>query len=649
MSNCSSTASASHRLPTPSIFDLADQFRAKRNAVPSVLATPAQSITGTATTAAVSFNADPQPAANEPIEWKADAWLSAFNAALDADDSDQQDALAAIASQAMEDAQQRGDVDRVRSISAAAAEARNARDESQQQAEDEAQPPLVPNIEVPFGTSATVLPLTSVSAGRHVTSQPTDRLPKAGDIDLESREILRYISEDFVLLASGGKVVAYHIESGDTFCKEGLRQYCAKHYGGIQILTADKDGNTTWKQAPAGDVWWQWNEPDRRVVRRIVMEPTSKAAFQDADDCPDVFNRWHQLKETMAERNPSATADDIAILVNHLMYLAGGDVVGVTFFLCWLAQLYQTPEIKMPTAVLLYSQQGRVGKNLLGRLISKVFGAPLVLTSGSSKILTSKFNDSILHKRIIFINEVRIGPKDKDAVEEFKNTISEPTMQFEGKGVASKEIKNIAHYIITSNHGDALPLMEKDGRIAVLRCLADRQSDQYYKELIDWIDGPGAPALANVLANWEFPSDWDAHAPVPQTDAARAMQKAARGHGINWLEERIAGREGPFAKQLVRCQSIFIQLAGVPTYESTMKAYGISPQTLPGMLVKLGFRQLFKPDKEGKPSTNPNRKCWCSDNPDWWDQRPDTVWTDYIKDGIAPEGMPPFEGEDDEN
>ncbi|MFW9087531.1 primase-helicase family protein [Pseudomonas sp. P2758] len=646
MSNYSSTASASLRLP-PSIFDLAAQFQAKRNVAPSALTMAGQSVTATATTSAITFAADPQPAANEAVVWDAEAWLSAFDLALATDDGDQQDALAVHAKQAMEDAQRRGDKVCVQSIQSAAKQARTAREDSLQQTEDDVQEGPVPNVEAPFGTNAASLLVAPVGQSQQVTPQPSGRQPKTGDIDLESREILRYISEDFVLLTSGGKVVAYHIESGDTFCKEGMRQHCAKHYGSIQILAADKDGSMAWKQAPAGDVWWQWNEPDRRVVRRIVMEPTSKAAFQDADDCPDVFNRWHQLKITMAERNPAATAQDVTILTNHLMYLAGGDVVGVTFFLCWLAQLYQTPEIKMPTAVLLYSQQGRVGKNLLGRLISKVFGAPLVLTSGSSKILTSKFNDSILHKRIIFINEVRIGPKDKDAVEEFKNTISEPTMQFEGKGVASKEIKNIAHYIITSNHADALPLMEKDGRIAVLRCLAERQSDQYYKDLIDWIDGPGAPALAQVLATWVFPKDWDPYAPVPQTEAARAMQKAARGHGIYWLEERVAGREGPFAKQIVRCQSIFIQLAAIPTYESTMKAYGISPQTLPGMLSKLGFKQLFKPDKEGRPSTNPNRKCWCSDNPDWWDQRPDTVWTDYIKDGIAPEGMPPFESDND--
>ena len=223
------------------------------------------------------------------------------------------------------------------------------------------------------------------------------------NIDHESREILKYISEDFVMLATAGKVVAYHIESGDELGKEGFKQYCAKHYGDVLIsLPPDKDGNVVEKRAPAGDIWWEWNEPDRRVVRRIVMEPTSKG---EGDDNPEVFNRWHVLKHTMAERNPKATAADIAILANHLMYLSGGDVVGVTYFLCWLAQLYQKPEIKIPTAILLYSKNGRVGKNLLQRLISKVFGKPLV-ASCTGKVLQSNFMDAIEHKRIIFINEL---------------------------------------------------------------------------------------------------------------------------------------------------------------------------------------------------------------------------------------------------
>lgn len=437
------------------------------------------------------------------------------------------------------------------------------------------------------------------------------------NIDHESREILKYISEDFVMLASGSKLVAYHIQSGDELAKEGFQKYCAKHYGDVMILMPDdKDGKPVDpKRVPAGDIWWEWNDPARRVVRRVVMEPTS---LPELDDNPETFNRWHMLKHTMAERNTSATADDIAILANHLMYLSGGDVVGVTYFLCWLAQLYQTPEIKIPTAILLYSKYGRVGKNLLQRLISKVFGKPLV-ASCTGKVLQSNFMDAIEHKRIIFINELARSEK-VDGYENFKSQVSEEDTQFEGKGRASREIRNIAHYIITTNHGDALPLMEKDGRIAVLRCLDPRKDDEYYKELVAWIDGPGAGALAQILATWRFPADWDAYAPTPQTAAARAMQEESRGALVCLLDELIEEGMAPFDKDIGRINDLIPQLD--TAYSALLRGAKLNNRSLPAALERIGHFQLpmlnyYAADGE--------RKCtrvWCWRNREKWEAMP---------------------------
>lgn len=431
-------------------------------------------------------------------------------------------------------------------------------------------------------------------------------------IDHESREILRYISEDFVMYAAGGKLVAYHIESGDELGKEGFKQYCAKHYGDVLITIPGKNEGDpgTEKRMPAGDIWWEWNEPDRRVVRRIVMEPTS---LPESDDNPETFNRWHILKHTMADRDTTATAADIAILANHLMYLSGGDVVGVTYFLCWLAQLYQKPEIKIPTAICLYSKHGRVGKNLLQRLISKVFGMPLV-ASCTGKMLQSNFMDAIEHKRIIFINELARSDK-ADGYENFKSQISEEYTQFEGKGRASREIRNIAHYIVTTNHDDALPLMENDGRIAVLRCLDARQDDDYYKQLVAWIDGPGAPALAQILATWRFPADWDAYAPVPQTAAAKSMQKAARGPLVCLLEELIEDGQAPFDKDIGRIMDLIPQLD--TAYSAILRGTKLNGRTLPGALERLGYSQMkminYMVGGEWKAT-----RVWCWRNQEKW-------------------------------
>lgn len=383
----------------------------------------------------------------------------------------------------------------------------------------------------------------------------TDKSEKATPIttiDAESKEILRYISEDFVLLTAGSRSMAYHIESGDQIGKEGFIQYCAKHYG--EVLFVDSAGNQV-DRASSGQIWWAWNDPSRRVVKSIVMEPTSKPEHEGD---PTAYNRWYTLKKTMAEPNYAATQEDIALLVDHLMFISDGDEVAVMYFLCWLAQLYQFPETKIPVAVLMYSRVGGVGKNLIQRLLTKVFGKPLV-TGCTGKMLQSNFMDAIEHRRMVFINEVAKTEK-ADGYENLKSQISEESVSFEGKGRAAREIKNIAHYIITTNNLDALPLMQGDRRIAVLMCDSVPKSTTYYEKLVAWIDGPGAPALANVLRCWEFPESWNPYAPAPQTDAARIMQRESRGalHAI--VEELIEGHRAPFDRDLVTINAACLAL-----------------------------------------------------------------------------------------
>lgn len=428
-------------------------------------------------------------------------------------------------------------------------------------------------------------------------------------IDSESRELLTYISEDFVMLGGASSLVAFHIESGDKLSKEAFTQYCAKHYG--DVIFVDDDGKEV-ERVSSGQIWWAWNDPMRRVVKSVVMEPTT---VPEHDGDPTAYNRWYTLKKTMAEPNYSATQEDILPLLEHLMFISDGDEVVVLYFLNWLATLYQFPGVKIPVAVLMYSKFGGVGKNLIQRLISKVFGKPLV-AGVSGKRLQSNFMDAIEHKRIIFINELAKTEK-ADGYEDFKTQVSEEETQFEGKGRAAREIRNIAHYIITTNNIDALPMMQGDRRIAVLMCEARPRDAAYYEKLVEWIDGPGAPALANVLRTWEFPENWNPHAPAPQTAAARMMQRESRGNLDLLLEELIEEHIPPFDKDCGKVMDLNLQLSTL--YGSNLlKNVALNNRTLPKALAKIdGAVQLhitYRRD-DGTPTT---ARLWCWRNTEKW-------------------------------
>lgn len=411
------------------------------------------------------------------------------------------------------------------------------------------------------------------------------------NIDAESREILRYISQDFVMLTAGSREMAYHIDSGDLIGQKGFIKYCSKHYGDLVIIL--DDGKE--ERAASGAIWWSWEDPMQRVARRLVMEPTSKS---EAEDNPEVFNLWHQRKKTMCPPDLDATIDDIAPLLDHLMYISDGDQVVVMYFLNWLATLYKTPEVKIPTAILMYSKFGGVGKSMLYKLLAAVFGKCMV-GNCSGRALTKSFDDVTEHKRILMINEMARAEKN-DGYENFKNMISEEDTSFEGKGRAAKDIRNITHYIVTTNNLGALPLMQGDRRIAVFMCNAERRPDAYYVELAKWMDGPGPALLAGVLAQWQFPADWNPYAPVPQTEAAKQMQREARGNLTVLIEDLIAERRPPFDRDFGRVMDLNMQLNTLYA-NSLLRGIALNNRTLPHSLAVVGAvtRVIFYVDKDG--------------------------------------------------
>lgn len=399
------------------------------------------------------------------------------------------------------------------------------------------------------GTTTQAEPVQAAARPTPVQSAPAPSADsgKGLHIDTESREILRYISQDFVLLGAQGKEVAYHIESGDMLNQKFFVKYCTKHYGDITIVNADGKE----ERAASGAIWWTWNDPMQRVVRRLVMEPTSKS---EEEDNPEVFNLWYQRKKTMVAPDMTATFEDIKPLTDHLMYISDGDRVVVMFFLNWLATLYLRPDIKIPSGILMYSKKNGVGKSMLWHLLAAVFG-PIMVGSCSGRALTKSFDDVTEHKRILMINEMARSEK-ADGYENFKNMISEEQVSFEGKGRAARDIVNITHYIVTTNNLDALPLMQGDRRIAVFMCNAEPKSDDYYTRLRAWMENEGPALVAGVLAQWKFDADWNPYAPVPQTEAAKTLQNASQGTLYIKLLEMKEARQPPFDKDAFTADQI---------------------------------------------------------------------------------------------
>lgn len=377
---------------------------------------------------------------------------------------------------------------------------------------------------------------------------------KAGGFTPESWALLEDVSRDFVFVSAGRTAYAYERATGIEHGDKGFAQVVRNRYGVITLVDAEGKEQT----ASLGKTWWENEFSHKRIITKIVMEPTGWSACEDAERRPNILNLWHIHKQAMAAPDMTAKHEDIAPLLEHLMYIADGDEVVVAYFLCWLAQLYQTPEIKIPSAILMYSKYGGVGKSMLFKLLAAVFGHSMV-GNCSGRALTKSFDDVTENKRLLMINEVAKSEK-ADGYEHFKNMISEEQTSFEGKGRAAKDIVNITHFIITTNNLDALPLMQGDRRIAVFMCNAEPKPADYYVRMHAWMAGPGPSLVAGVLAQWQFPANWNPHAPVPQTDATRTLQDAAQGGLHELVKELVEDFRPPFDRDLIAIDSAVVQL-----------------------------------------------------------------------------------------
>lgn len=421
-----------------------------------------------------------------------------------------------------------------------------------------------------------------------------------------SLPILHKLSQDFVLLVEKGGVYAYHIATGSRMTRDGLVTYSGKHYGNVEMMDTS---NNQIVSKNSGNIWWDWDHVSRRVVREVVMCPTN----EPEDPHSDILNRWYVLKKEMAIPDPNATMASIQPLVDHLLYISDNDYKGVFYFLCWLAELWRNPDVKIPTAIMLYSKNGRVGKSMLAELLAYVFGESMVKSIAGSK-LYANFDDAMDGQRIIVLNELSRADK-ADRYETFKSLISEIKMEFEGKGKGSNYRRNCLHWIITTNNADCIPMMAGDGRILVLRCEATRRDDDYYKRLADWMEFDGPELLAGCFARWPFPDDWDPKAPVPQTEATVLTQVESRSGLTVFIDELVQNARPPFDKDIGRCTALIEQLSMM--YPANMKAYRLNNRTLPSSLRELGYKQIQMGYETSK-GTRVSTPVWCWRNYETW-------------------------------
>jgi hypothetical protein len=413
-------------------------------------------------------------------------------------------------------------------------------------------------------------------------------------------EWMQELNEQFAWIEKEKSI--YRLEFGDFMKPAEFRQQFANKT--VEVLTGDKP-----KHAAAGDAWLR--HPARRQHERVVMRPAAPPIT--ADNC---LNVWSGFR---VDSVPGDVRPFVALL-NRL--IPEPDAYG---FVCsWLAHLLQHPHIKMSVALVIWSREQGVGKNLLFECITNIIGDRHA-TKIEQAELASQFNGWMRNKIFVIGDEV-IGDDRRQHADKLKGLITGTTIQINEKHQPVSEIENLANFIFLSNHPTAMFVGQDDRRYFVWEVEASSMSPADAKAFATWRDHGGLSALRHHLQALDI-SSFNPKARAPTTTSKKLMVDANRSDVEVWAEQiissgagQIIGREVASAMELADC------------YERTTGRPKPSAKTITSTFKRLGAFQRPSQVRIGPTK----QRLIAIDRFDHWRDEPESSWAAEMAKPLVP-------------
>ena len=226
-----------------------------------------------------------------------------------------------------------------------------------------------------------------------------------------------------------------------------------------------------------------FDDIDKRVVDRIVMDPTNKIK--------SVYNMWRGFA---AEKLPPVETECIDELIKPMIrhindVITGGVKEHTDWILDYLANIIQRPANKTQVAISLYGLQ-RCGKGIIFEFFRhKVLGKHCSYqTPKPERDLFGRFANGPMGCVCLQVDEVK---SLHDHADQLKDFITNPTINIEKKGKDTFVIDNLVNLILTSNNANALTVSSDDGRFALFHCSSVHKGNAaYFKKLGDHLERP---------------------------------------------------------------------------------------------------------------------------------------------------------------
>jgi hypothetical protein len=235
-----------------------------------------------------------------------------------------------------------------------------------------------------------------------------------------------------------------------------------------------------------------------------------------------------------------------------------------------MAACVQHVGVKFQWAPLIQGVEGN-GKTLLTRCVAYAVGRRYVHWPKASK-LSNQFNGWMIGKVFYAVEDIYTGgsgPNKRDVIEELKPMITGGDgLEIEGKGKDQFSADVCGNFMFNTNHKDALPKTKRDRRYAVFYTAQQEPEDlrrdgmdgRYMSGLYDWLRNGGYAIVAELLATWVIPEEFNPAGALcqraPDTSSTEEALTASMGAIEQEILEAVAQGQQGFAGDWI--SSVFL-------------------------------------------------------------------------------------------
>lgn len=314
--------------------------------------------------------------------------------------------------------------------------------------------------------------------------------------------------------------------------------------------------------------------PGFKRVDGVIFEPEELKLVRRNDQ--EFLNLW---KPSDLQPEPG----DATFFENHIHYLLS-DEREANILLDFIAYQIQHPGKKVHWAVLLQGKQG-IGKSYLKYVMELCLGIDNISTPSNEEV-HEIYTDWASHCQLVIIEEVMARGRI-DLMNKFKEKITEPYNKIRSMYKPAYRQPNRYNIMMFTNHQDAIILDRDDRRYCVFFSEAERQSDNYYKNL--WKRTKENAAHILYYLRTRDISNMNALGDAPMTSAKMSIIENSRTGLEHWITEGVENNAWPFTCDLLNSMHI---CECAPSY---LQKY-CTPERV-GRLLSSNFRsQRFKID-----------------------------------------------------